>query len=389
MMRVRGIFRRTVPLLLWVSGVCTAGEWQIQMIDTGGPGKYSSLKIDKEGNAHVAYVIDEGSHYPLKYGFWDHVLRRWFVMTVEQNASFCSLTLDSQQHPHISYADAGGGSGAKLRYASWDGRAWKREAIPLTSDVVGYYTSIALDANDRPSISFYEYRGPKGTDIAVRMRVVAWDGKHWLVNTIDDQNQSGKFNALAIDSKGHKHLVYANVNALTTGMRYAYWDGKAWLLEIFDGPEQNALGYVGYAAALALDRDGDPHASYMNYSTPAVKYAVRKNGRWKVELVERLAGVAYPDRNGITVDDHGDPYMSYYDSGRGTLRLAHLAESKWMVETVDSGACGYTSSVQVDRGSIWISYADEASGGLKVARREVEQTIIVKPSPSGRGEEKK
>jgi hypothetical protein len=128
----------------------------------------------------------------------------------------------------------------------------------------------------------------------------------------------------------------------------------------------------------------------MNYSTPAVKYAVRKNGRWRVELVERLAGVAYPDRNGITVDDHGDPYMSYYDSGRGSLRLAHLAGSKWIIETVDSGACGYTSSVQVDRGSAWISYADEANGGLKVARREIEsQSFVVKPGLSGRGEEKK
>ena len=37
-------------------------------------------------------------------------------------------------------------------------------------------TGIALDANDYPTISFYEYRGSRGTELGVRMRVVTWNG---------------------------------------------------------------------------------------------------------------------------------------------------------------------------------------------------------------------
>ena len=289
--------------------------------------------------------------------------------------------LDSKNRPHISWADYGGASGAKLRYARWEGQSWKKIAIPLNSDIVGYFTSIALDARDNPRISFYEYRGPKGTDLAVRMRVVSWNAGHWDVETVDGQNQSGKFNALGIDAQGQEHLVYANVNAMTTGMRYARWDGTAWKLEIFDGPELNNGGYVGYGANLAVDKQGNPHATYLNYSTPALKYAVRKNGKWQSMTVERLRGVGYPDRNGITVSESGNPYISYYDAGLGVLRLAHQKGDKWLVETVDGNASGFNSSVQVSQDGVWIAYADEATGALKVAHRPLDADDS--PAPSG------
>lgn len=374
------IARLIVGLVVLFATVSFGAEWQIEVLDAGPPGEFSTLKEDANGNLHLAYVLDDGLHNTLKYGFWDRTLKQWFLMPVAAGASFCSLVLDSKQHPHISYADSGSGSGAKLRYAYWDGKgAWKTQPIPLNSDIVGYYTSIALDSHDRPSISFYEYRGPKGTDIAVRMRIVTWNGEYWQARTVDGQNQSGKFNALAIDAQGHEHLVYANVNALTTGMRYAYWDGVSWRLEIFDGPELNNGGYVGYAANLVLDKEGTPHTTYMNYSTPAVKYAVRKNGRWQIQTIERLAGVGYPDRNGIAVTESGDPYISYYDAGVGTLRLAHRKGDKWLIESVDRNASGFTSSVQIDRESVWIAYADEGSGGLKVARRPLDALDSISP----------
>src|SRR5207248_9157819 len=247
--------------------------------------RFSSLRIDKDGNAHVAYVADDGAKYPLKYSFWDHSLHKWFGMTVDESASYSSLALDSKQHPHISYADYGTTNGAKLKYASWDGTSWRKETIPLNAEIIAYYTSIVLDAHDNPSISFYEYDGPKGTEFRVRMRVVTKDAGYWQVKTVDGQNQSGKFNALAIDQQGQLRLAYANVNALTAGVRYGYWDGKSWKLELVDGREQNNQENVGYSVCIALDKEGNPHLSYMNYSSPAVKYAVRKNGRWQTQVI--------------------------------------------------------------------------------------------------------
>jgi hypothetical protein len=332
------------------------------------------MKIDQDGNVHVVYVIDDGDQNPVKYGFWDHALKRWFQMTLASGGSFCALTLDSRQRPHISYVDAGSLPGAKLHYGHWDGASWNMQAVPLNAEVIAYYNSITLDAQDRPSISFYEYTGPKGSGFRVRMRVVRWNGKYWGVETVDGDNQSGKFNALASDAQGHLHMAYANVNAMTAGMRYAYWDGKSWTIEILEGlPSSQAS--LGYSACIALDKDGNPHVSYSRYSSPFyVKYAVRKGGRWQIEVVDQLSAVGYPDRNSIFVDDAGQPYISYFDAGQGALKLARRQGQKWVSEIVDSNGAGFTSSVQIDRGTIWISYADEAGGGFKIARRALGST---------------
>ena len=357
-----------IGLIMAAASAGAVGVWQIETVDQAGVGKFSSMRIDKEGNIHVVYAAADGED-SVKYGFWDRPLKRWFLMTIDKHGSFCSLTLDSEQHPHISYVDSGSMPGAKLHYARWDGATWKTESVPLNAEIVAYYSSIALDALGRASISFYEYTGPGGSGFRVRMRVVRFNGKYWEVTTVDGDNQSGKFNALAIDPQGHTHLAYANVNGMTAGMRYAYWDGVSWKAEVLEGlPATRA--YLGYSACIALDKDGDPHVSYSHYDSPLyVKYGVRKGGHWQIQVVDELSGVGYPDRNSIFVYDPGQPYISYFDAGQGTLRLAHRVGQKWVAETVDSGGVGFNSSVQIDRGVIWISYADEGHNGFKVAHR--------------------
>ena len=162
-------------------------------------------------------------------------------MKVAGNAAFCTLVLDSKQYPRISYADFGTGLGANLRYATWDGSAWK--TVPITIQVgavVAYYTSIALDANDKPFFSFYDYADPSNT-FRLRMRSVFSMGNYWEANTVDPQGGSGKFNSIAVDSKGNPHIAYANVRYESSSLRYASWDGKAWKTEILDGADASRL----------------------------------------------------------------------------------------------------------------------------------------------------
>ena len=372
--------------MLFFQAVAQAGVWNIEVVDRSGAGQFSSMKIDREGNAHIAYVATEGGKFSLKYAFWDHLVKRWFVMTVADRASFCSLTLDSKQKPHISYADRGTLMGDKLRYVYWDDTAktWKQQAVPLNADTIAYYTSIVLDSQDRPRISFYEYDGPRNSGFRVRMRAVAWDGENWKVQTVDGQNQSGKFNSLAIDAKDRLHLAYANVNTLTAAIRYGFWDGQAWKVEMIEEFNRNTKAYIGYSAGIALDQGGDPHVTYSQYSRPYyLKYAYRKAGQWRVEAVDELAGVAYPDRNSIVIDSQGQPYISYYDPGNGNLKVAHRRGNRWYAEVVDGSRSGYTSSIQVVGNELWVSYSDEGSGGLKVARRELDPDEMTRAMSAG------
>ena len=70
------ILRLTGLLVLTLMMVCAAiapaTDWQIETVDHTGAGKYSSMKIDKDGNLHVVYTADDGDKSPVKYGFWDH-----------------------------------------------------------------------------------------------------------------------------------------------------------------------------------------------------------------------------------------------------------------------------------------------------------------------------
>lgn len=342
-------------------------EWKIETVDSDGPGRFTSLKIDRHGNVHVAYVPEVAGH-PLKYAFWDHGVGKWFTMQITGNGSFCTLVLDSKQYPHISYADFGTGLGAKLKHAFWDGASWKIVPIEIQKGaVVAYYTSIALDADDHPLLSYYDYADPTNT-FRLRMRSVFWMGSYWEALTADAQGGSGKFNSIAVDSKGRPHIAYANVRYESSGLRYASWDGKAWSREIIDGV--NGPLPV-YSVNLVIDKNDTPHIVYTDVGGRMLKYATRIGGQWRIESVDAVLGPAYPDRDGIALDSQGNPYLSYYDEKLGVLKVASRSNGKWMIETLDRNFAGFTSSIGVDQDTVWVSYADDNNGLMKVAHRSL------------------
>jgi hypothetical protein len=363
-----------VILLVTPAASSKGADWQIEAIDQAAKGSYASLKADKSGNLHVAYVLEDG-YNTLKYGFWDHSLKRWFVMPIARSAFFCSLALDSKQLPHVSWDNG------KLWYAHWDGDSWKKQAIPIVANDIGFYTSIGLGANDNPAISFYEYEGAPGTGFVIRLRAVMWNGSFWQLQTADPTPGSGKFNALVVDSKGRPNIAYGNVKYEGMSLRYASWDGHAWKYEFLEGgPSQP---FAAQAVNVVLDQSDNPHIAYTDAVAHVVKYATRHNGKWEFEVVDSLLREGFPDRNGIALDSEGNPYISYFDQGAGMLKVAHRTSRGWVTEVVDQNYAGYTSSIQVTNDSVWVVYSAEQENALKFARRSLDQgdLSVRKPSP--------
>lgn len=336
-----------------------ASDWRLEVVDSGGGGKFSSLQIDRQGSAHVAYVDDARGQ--LKYSFWDSALDKWFTTSLDISAGFCSLVLDSKQRPHISYIEH-----EKLKYARWNGSSWDTQAIQIKAKHIDFYTSITLDAEDNPSITFYEVWGT-GDDYLLHLRRVTWDGKFWTVSTVDPTRGSGKFNSAATDSHGNPHIAYANVRDESASLRYARWNGKSWDIAVLEGGGES--NFPVYSVKIAVDRQDVPHIAYTDIRKRLVKYATRKDGKWQFQVVDVLAREAYPDRNGIALDDDGNPYISYFDAGAGVLKLAHREENKWVAEVIDSNGAGFTSSIQIARGTIYITYYDSGADSLKCVRR--------------------
>jgi hypothetical protein len=360
--------------VIFTVNVSAAAEWRIDNVDQSGSGRYASMKIDPRGNVHVAYIPEEDRH-PLKYAFWDDAIGRWFTMEIAQYASFCTLTLDSKQRPHISYANHGSGKGAKLHYLYWTGGAdWNHQVVsPKGDGVVAYYTSIALDAQDKPVFSYYDYEGPAGVGFLLRLRSVVWAGNYWEVQMVDRSSGSGKFNSIAINSAGQPQIAYANVKAETSGLRYASWNGAAWKTEVLEG--QSGPTPI-YSVAMVLDKKDTPHIAYTDVQKRLIKYATRQNGAWRIEILDSIRREAYPDRHGIALDDEGNPYISYYDAGDGVLKIAFRSGGKWYVETVAKDYQGFTSSLAIHNNMLWVAFADDAGGSLKVGRRKLQDPVI-------------
>ena len=76
----------------------------------------------------------------------------WEIETVESGnvGRYTSLALDSSDYPHIGYFDI---ANQDLKYGYWDGADWQIETVDSAGSV-GFYTSLALDSFDRVHISY-------------------------------------------------------------------------------------------------------------------------------------------------------------------------------------------------------------------------------------------
>lgn len=355
-----------LALLLCALGGCAgsqlvAAEWHTEIADAGGGGKFSSFKLDKTGNAHVAYY-NESAH-ELNYAFRDRKLNKWFTTRLDSTSGFCSLALDSKGRPHISYLLGTG----KLGYIHWNGKSWDKETLAINARVIDFYTSIVMGPNDAPRISFYEYWG-MGEDYELHLRNVNWAIDRWEVGTIDSKPGSGKFNFMVTAPSGLPQIAYSNVKSENAGLRYAAWNGKSWIVSVLEGITEP---HPCYSVALAIDKDNEPHMVYTDMVSDTVKYAELKKGKWQIEPVDTLVEPGYPDRNGIAIDDDGTAYLSYFDTGAGLLKLAYKVNGKWVAEIVDQNSNGFGSSLQIGQGYIWMTYAGPNGSSLHLAYRKL------------------
>ncbi len=139
----------------------TGSLWSIVVVDSAGYDNKPSLALDSSDNPHISYThgsLYEYKNRTLKYARWTGTA--WNIETVDSTGDVGmspSLALDSSGNPHISYTDW---TNKNLKYARWTGSAWSIEVIDAIGDVSGSHlcahTSLALDSEDRPHISYYD-----------------------------------------------------------------------------------------------------------------------------------------------------------------------------------------------------------------------------------------
>ncbi len=159
---------------------------------------YHDLALESDGTPHLSYYRQTTDTAKAELWYATRIENSWDRTVVDEGpgvGSYASLSLDSQNHPSISYHDHVDGD---LKYARWDGSWWISETVDNAGDV-GAHTSLALDGSDRAHISYYD-----ATD--ENLKYATWDGGRWISTTVASTGEVGQWTSLALDDLGRPHI---------------------------------------------------------------------------------------------------------------------------------------------------------------------------------------
>ncbi len=174
-------------------------------------------------------------------------------------------------------------------------------------------------------------------------------GLHWIPTTVDATDDVGAYTSLAVDSNGVPHISY--YDDTNSNLKYAYLDGENWVTDTVD-----AKPGVGMWTSLALDSVGDPHISYYDENSGDLRYVYRSGLFWQNDTVDHIGNVG--TGTSIALDSNDLPCISYHDEGNGDLRFIRHNGIGWDNYTVDTflDAGGYTSLALDSNDDPHISY---------------------------------
>jgi len=260
---------------------------------------------------------------------------------------------------YISYYDATNDGDGNLRvaYSSTLPNQWKKITVDLSGDV-GRYSSIAMGSNCSVHISYYD---ATHGDLKYAKGVAGL----WSTETIDFCNyfgcffDVGRYSSIAIDSNNVPHISY--YDATNHNLKYAKKSGGVWTKETV-----HFTGDVGLYTSIAIDSNNVPHISYYDISNKNLKYAKKVAGVWTKETVDSPGDVG--EYSSIALDANSNPHISYHNDDTDELMYAKKVQGNWVKQVVDStgNVARYTSIMNTPSGR-QISYHSLSGTALKWA----------------------
>jgi hypothetical protein len=258
-----------------------------------------------------------------------------------------SLRLDSDNNPHIAFG------GDHLYYASYDGSNWTFETVDPAVGV-GFFTSLALDSQDRPHITYYD-------TVHGALKYAFFDSVGWNITTLDAYALSANENSANLDASSDASACFVgdrDWRSFPSGLPGEDLGPDA------ISPHIDLVGY-GLYSSIAIDAAGNIHISYYDSVNGNLKYAHTLLNSWIIQTIDFNGDVgAY---SSLAVNSSGYGQISYYDKTNGNLKFAHFNGASWVSQTLDTnGDTGQFTSIALGQSQRpAISYYDATLGVLR------------------------
>ncbi len=311
-----------------------------------------SLCLDSAGNPALAYG-GNGLFFARYKGTY------WTLETVDESpkvGKFTSLKFDDGGNAHIAYKDWIPESNSEtIGYAVKTGETWHVESVPVLSTDIGSF-SFDLDGNGKPWLAYFDNAGDT-------VNLIHKDnGGSWIREPIFLALEPIWNIELVMDGT-NPIFVYAS-GASDPVLRLGYPGVSGYeYLNIDTGPV--SVTHLD----MALDGSGFVHICYKTISPDALKYITFQPGGWPSvpEIVDDIGDEPgqYPsiDLHPIT----GNPVISYVVGATSTaLKTAERDGIGWEISTIATSgeAVRFTSAVQLENGHHHVTFYDEETKSL-------------------------
>lgn len=272
----------------------------------------------------------------------------WNIETAdatEGSGLYTSIALDSESHPYISYVNEVEGT---LRVATRINGTWTSEIVAGPGTFYGD-TNVVVGPNHTIEVSYYD---ADSNEVMYGVR----EPSGWRLMPVDTGFSEG-YNRLALNPAGQPAIAYTSFDGF---LRYASWNGSTWVTESVDNQT-----LISRYEDLAFDPLGDPHISYFGNGT--LLCAVRTDGGWTHEVVDPTESAGEFSR--IRFDSLGVAHIAYYVQSNRTLMYATEGAKGWALSVVDSeGDDGYDLSLALDAADrAQLAYYQRSTGFLRYA----------------------
>lgn len=287
------------------------GQWQVEDVTHIDSEAVTALAVTPQGQNQVAFITYNGFSQSAYYTT-DSETDAWSAPilldpSLSSPASIAIAT-DTDGFAHITYCTQNRQSLATELWYVEVGTGNSIVQSRIADEGCWYSTAVAVDGNMVPHLVYYQQTNAQSGILKYAKRV----NQEWVVETVDDVGDAGRFLSLAVTAEGVPHISYSQTPLVNeqnvVAVRYAVKEGATWQSQTVATMDKSYL-FAGQSA-IALDHSEQPHIVFNDGSTQAIMYAWREAQSWQKTVAVKLA-TANLGSHALKLDNAGYPHIAF------------------------------------------------------------------------------